>query len=58
MLGEVIPKMALAISSSPAIKILILLSQERVEIVGMSREPLPHLVQQAVLRVKEVLEHV
>lgn len=58
MLGEVTPKMAMAISSSPAIKILIPLSQERVEIVGMSGEPLPHLVQQAVLRIKEVLEHV
>jgi hypothetical protein len=58
MLGEVTPKMAMALSSSPAMKILIPLSQERVEIVGMSGEPLPHLVQKAVLRVKEVLKHV
>ncbi|MBW2096869.1 MAG: DUF3842 family protein, partial [Deltaproteobacteria bacterium] len=42
----------------PARKILIPLSQERVEIVGMSREPLPHLVQKAVVRIKEVLEYV
>lgn len=58
MLGEVTPKMAMAISASPARKILIPLSQERVEIVGMSGEPLPHLVQKAVLRIKEVLKHV
>jgi hypothetical protein len=58
MLGEVTPKMAMAISSSPAMKILIPLSQERVEIWGMSGEPLPHLVQKAVLQVKEVLKHV
>ena len=58
MLGEVTPKMAEALSSSPARKILIPLSQERVEIVGISREPLPHLVQKAVVRIKEVLEHV
>lgn len=58
MLGEVTPKMAEALSSSPAKKILIPLSQERVEIVGISREPLPHLVQKAVVRIKEVLEHV
>ena len=58
MLGEVTPKMAMAISSSPARKILIPLSQERVEIVGMSKEPLPHLVQKVVVRIKEVLEHV
>ena len=58
MLGEVTPKMAEALSSSPARKILIPLSQERVEIVGISREPLPHLVQKAVVRIKEMLEHV
>jgi hypothetical protein len=31
---------------------------ERVEIVGASREPLPHLVQAAVERIKEVVRHV
>jgi len=58
MMGEVTPKMAAAITSSPAPKILIPLSQESVHMVGMSGEPLPHLVQQAVMRVKEVLQRV
>jgi len=58
MLGEVTPKMAAAITSSPAPKILIPLSQESVHLVGMSGEPLPHLVQQAVRLAKEVLERV
>lgn len=55
MLGEVTPKMAEAIMSSPARKILLPLSQEMVEIVGISEEPLPHLVQQAVERIREVI---
>ena len=44
--------------SSPARKILLPLSQEMVEIVGTSEEPLPHLVQQAVEKIKEVIDHV
>ena len=55
MLGEVTSKMAEAIMSSPARKILLPLSQEMIEIVGTSQEPLPHLVQQAVERIKEVI---
>jgi len=45
MMGEITPRMAEAISSSPAKKILIPLSQENVEIVGVSYVPLPHLVE-------------
>jgi hypothetical protein len=56
MLGEVTPKMAAAIGSAPAHKILLPLTQERVEVVGVSREPLPHLVEIAVAqRLPEVL---
>jgi hypothetical protein len=58
MLGEVTPKMAEAVTSSPAIKILLPLSQESVEIVGVVKEPLPHLVQDAVEKIKEVMKHV
>ncbi|MBC8433037.1 MAG: DUF3842 family protein [Desulfobacterales bacterium] len=58
MLGEVTPKMAEAVTSSPAIKILLPLSQESVEIVGLQKEPLPHLVQEAVEKIKEVLKDV
>lgn len=59
MLGEVTPCMAEAVTSSPAIKILLPLSQERVQIVGMVKEPLPHLVQAAVEKnIKEVFKDV
>ena len=58
MLGEVTPRMAEAITSSPAKKVLLPLSQEKVEIIGTSKEPLPHLIQQAVDMIKEVFEYV
>jgi hypothetical protein len=59
MLGEVTPAMAEAITSCPAIKILLPLSQENIRIVGIVNEPLPHFVQRLVEReIKEVLNHV
>jgi len=45
MMGEVTPKIAEAVAASPAKKILIPLSQENVEIVGMIHAPLPHLIE-------------
>ena len=44
MMGEVTPKMSEAVASSAAKKILIPISQENVEIVGISSMPLPHLI--------------
>jgi hypothetical protein len=58
MMGEVTPKMATQVSSSEAKKILIPLTQEKVEVVGTSGEPLPHLVAQAVKLIKEMHEDV
>lgn len=58
MLGELTPKTAEAVMSSPAMKILIPLSQETVEIVGLVREPLPHLVAASLEKIKEVIENV
>ena len=59
MMGEVTPRMAAAIASASAPKILLPLTQERVEIVGLSPEPLPHLVDKIVShRLKEILHHV
>ncbi len=58
MMGELTPQMATAVSSSPARKILIPLTQEKIKIVGVSREPLPHLVNQAVNIVQEILQEV
>lgn len=59
MMGELTPRMAEAISSSPAPKLLLPLTQERVEIAGQVPEPLPHLVDKIVSeRLKEYLRHV
>jgi hypothetical protein len=59
MLGEVTPKMAAAVTTSPAFKLLLPLFQENAEIIGVTSEPLPHLVQTLVeKRLKEVLDHV
>jgi NAD(P)-dependent dehydrogenase (short-subunit alcohol dehydrogenase family) len=59
MMGEVTPKMAAAIASAAAPKILLPLTQEKVEIVGLSPEPLPHLVEKIVShRLKEIISHV
>jgi len=52
MMGEVTPEMSKAIGSSKALKVLIPLTQERVEIMGLSVEPLPHLIDQAIEIIK------
>ena len=48
MMGEVTPKMAEAVAKSPAKKILLPLSQENVEIAGLGKIPLPHLIETVV----------
>lgn len=55
MLGEVTPRIAEAVVSSPALKILLPLSREQVEVVGVTTEPLPHMVQAVVKRIQEVI---
>lgn len=54
MLGEVTAKMASAVISSDAGKVLLPLNQEGVEVVGMNKEPLPHLIENMIDRIKEV----
>ncbi|MBI5212265.1 MAG: DUF3842 family protein [Nitrospirae bacterium] len=56
MLGELTPKMAEAITSSPAKKFLIPLNQEYVEVIGTVKEPLPHLVEKLIARIYEDLK--
>jgi hypothetical protein len=56
MMGEVTPAMAAAVASSPARKVLIPLSQEKVSLVGVTGEPLPHLAEQVVRLIKEIIE--
>lgn len=58
MLGELTPAMAEAVSSSPARKILVPLSQENVDIIGIAREPLPHLVEELIENLKEAIKNV
>jgi len=58
MLGELTPKMSEAIMSCLAIKILLPLSREKVEIIGLAKEPLPHLVEASVEKIKEVMKNV
>ncbi len=48
MMGEVTPKIAESISCAKAKKILIPLLQENIEIVGLQRTPLPHLIDELI----------
>ena len=58
MLGELTARMAEAVSSSPAKKILLPLNQEQVEIVGTAKEPLPHLIEALIKNIKEMIRNV
>ena len=55
MMGELTPKMAEAIASSPAKKCLLPLKMSEVEIIGAPKEPLPHLVDQLIKRIQEIV---
>jgi hypothetical protein len=55
MMGELSPKMAEAIASSPATKYLLPLKIPEVEIIGAPKEPLPHLVDQLIKRIQEII---
>jgi Domain of unknown function (DUF3842) len=55
MMGELTPKMAEAISSSPATKCLLPLKMLEVEIIGAPKEPLPHLIDRLVKRIQEIV---
>jgi len=55
MMGELTPKMAEAIASSPASKCLLPLKIPEVEIIGAPKEPLPHLVDQLIKRIQEIM---
>ncbi|HHY23817.1 MAG TPA: DUF3842 family protein [Clostridiaceae bacterium] len=55
MMGELTPKMAGAISESPAIKVLIPLNKCGIEIIGVRSDSLPQLVESAIKKVKEYI---
>lgn len=52
MLGEVTGKMAAAIVSSQAKKFLLPLNQEGIDITGVNKEPLPHLIELVLSQIK------
>jgi NAD(P)-dependent dehydrogenase (short-subunit alcohol dehydrogenase family) len=57
MMGEVTPKIAKAVANSQAKKILIPLTQENIEIVGISSVPLPHLIEDLIeVNLKRILQ--
>jgi NAD(P)-dependent dehydrogenase (short-subunit alcohol dehydrogenase family) len=59
MMGELTPRMAEAIAAARGLKLLLPLTQERIEIVGLKPEPLPHLVEHIVsTRLKEIIQDV
>ena len=49
MMGEMTPKMAEAVADCAAVKLILPLSQENVHIIGVSDDPLPHLVETLVI---------
>jgi hypothetical protein len=55
MMGELTPKMAVAIASSPATKCLLPLKIPEVEMIGAPKEPFPHLVDQLIKRIQEMI---
>jgi hypothetical protein len=47
--------MAEAVASSPAMKFLLPLKMPDFEIVGAAKEPLPHLIDQLIKRIQEII---
>jgi len=56
MMGELTPNMAHAIAGGDCLKFLLPLFCDRVEVVGCTSEPLPHMVDRLVSKVEEVIE--
>jgi hypothetical protein len=48
MMGEVTPKIAEAVSGCAAPKLILPISQENVDLIGVSDDPLPHMVETLV----------
>ncbi len=53
MFGELTPKMAEAIASSDAKKILLPLNQEGIDVIGAEKEPLPHMLEKIIETVRQ-----
>ena len=57
MLGELTPKMAEAIAGSKALKFLLPLPMENISIIGYQYEPLPHLTNKLIQKIKELVKN-
>jgi hypothetical protein len=55
MMGEVTPRIAEAVTGSSAKKVLLPLSQEFVEIVGVASVPLPHLIDALIEKIIRIV---
>jgi NAD(P)-dependent dehydrogenase (short-subunit alcohol dehydrogenase family) len=53
MLGELTQKMVEAIISSDAKKVLLPLNQEGIDVIGVVKEPLPHMIEKIVEIVRQ-----
>jgi hypothetical protein len=53
MFGELTPKMAEAIASSNAKKILLPLNQEGIDVIGVAKEPLPHMIEKIIETIRQ-----
>ena len=53
MLGELTPKMAEAIVSSQVKRSLLPLNQEGIDVIGVEREPLPHMIEKVIEAVRQ-----
>ena len=56
MLGELTPRMAEAIANSSALKLLLPLPTEKISLIGYQYEPLPHLTDKLIQKIKEVIK--
>jgi NAD(P)-dependent dehydrogenase (short-subunit alcohol dehydrogenase family) len=56
MLGELTPRMADAVLASGAKKFLLPLNQEGIDIVGVEKEPLPHMIEKIIETVRQEIE--
>jgi hypothetical protein len=53
MLGELTPDIAEAIVASPAKKIILPLNQEGIDVMGVEKEPLPHIIEKMIVTIRQ-----
>lgn len=56
MMGELTPRMAEAIASSRARKILLPITYPSIDLVGVELKPLPHLMEEGIELLKRIIE--